>query len=156
MKIGIIVHSQSGFTLRFGKRIAEKLREAGHTIEVLELKTSGPVQPGAKDVAITNMPDCRPFDALLVGGPVLGFAASPAVLACIKGLQDVKGKKALPFVTMGFPFPGMGGKQATAQMGHALEAAGASVLPPCIIPKMFHDKVQLMERAACAIPALFA
>ena len=156
MNIGIIIHSQTGSTLNFGNLSASKLRESGHTVEVIELKTDGPVKPRAAQVVITNMPDCQQFDALLVGGPVWAFAASPVILACIKTLQGISGKKVLPFVTMGSPFPFMGGTQAIAQMSSALTSAGATVLPGTIIPKLFRNATRLMDTAAAAIPALFA
>jgi flavorubredoxin len=156
MNIGIIIHSKTGFTLGFGQRIASKLREQGHTVDVITLKTDGPVQPRSTDVVINNIPDCQPFDALLVGGPVWAFAASPVILACIKALRGISGKKILPFVTMGSPFPFMGGTQAIAQISSALTSAGATVLPGTIIPKLFRNVTQLMDTAASAIPASFA
>jgi flavorubredoxin len=156
MNIGIIIHSKTGSTLGFGQQIASKLRERGHTVEVIELKTDGPVQPRATNVVITNIPDCQPFDALLVGAPVWAFAASPVIIACIKALQGIAGKKVLPFVTMGSPFPFMGGTQAITQMSSALTSAGATVLPGTIIPKLFRNTTQLMDTAASAIPASFA
>lgn len=156
MNIGIIVHSQTGTTMDFGRRIAERLRAAGHEAEVIEIKSEGNVRPRAAKITITNIPDCRRFDAVLVGGPVWGFAASPVIIACIKALPGIAGKKALPFVTMGFPLPGMGGRQAIAGMSRALGEAGAKVLPGFIIPKMFHNVNQLMDTAAAAIPASLA
>jgi flavorubredoxin len=156
MNIGIIIHSKTGFTLGFGNRIASKLRERGHTVEMIELKTDGPVEPRAANVVITNMPDGRQFDAVLVGAPVWAFAASPVIIACIKALQGLSGKKVLPFVTMGAPFSFMGGTQAMAQIRSALTSAGAIVLPGTIIPRLFRNAVQLMDTAAAAIPTLFA
>lgn len=153
MKIGIVVHSQSGSTLKFGERIAEGLRKNGHSAEVVQLQC-GPVEPRAANVPIGNIPDGSKFDILLFGGPVLGFAASPAIMGCIQSLKGLSGKKVLPFVTMGFPLPSMGGKQAIAQMSGALRSAGADVLPGIIIPKMFHNKARMMEDKATEIAAL--
>lgn len=155
MNIGMIVHSQSGFTLGFAERIAGKLRAGGHAVEVIGLKTDSPTQPRATNVVVKNIPDCGRFDAVLVGGPVLGFAASPVVLTAIRALMGVSGKRVLPFVTQGFPFTSMGGKQAIAQMTGALNSVGAKVMPATIIPKMFHNRVQLMETAATQIVGMF-
>lgn len=157
MHLGIVVHSQTGTTLRFGERIAAKLREAGHTVDLVKLETDVPLKSGAVSAfKIVNLPDGGKFDALLVGGPVWGFSASPVIAAAVKDLKGIAGKKALPFVTMGFPLPGMGGRQAIAQMSGALTASGVKVLPGAIVMKMFHNPGKLMDEAAARIPAFFA
>lgn len=160
MHIGIIVHSQSGTTLGFGERVAAKLRESGHIVDLVVLKTDVPVKMGpprsAPAFKIVNLPDGHQFDALLVGGPVWAFSASPVIVAGIKALQGIAGKKVMPFVTMGLPFPGMGGRQAIALMSGALAASGATVMPGTIITKLFHNPGKLMDEAAARIPSLFA
>ncbi|MGE5599202.1 MAG: flavodoxin family protein [Bacteroidota bacterium] len=155
MNIGIVVHSQTGTTLRFGRVIAQHLQQAGHAVEMIELHAGEHIQPRAAEVAIANMPDPKRFDAMLFGGPVWAFAASPVIMACIKKMDGISGKKALPFATMGFPFRGMGGGRALAQMGKALAEKGAAVLPGAVVPKMFRNTARLMEEAAGRIPALF-
>ena len=159
MRIGIIVHSKTGITLGFGECIASKLRESGYTVDMVQLKTDVPVNAGsvrsAPKFTIVNMPDCKQFDALLVGGPVWALSASPVIFACIKALRDISGKKVLPFVTMGFPFASMGGKQAIAVMSSALAKAGATALPGIIIPHLFRDHNRLMEEAVSTIPSHF-
>lgn len=156
MNIGIIVHSQTGNTLKFGQKIAAKLQEAGHKVEVVELKTSGKIQPGGKNIIITNIPDCSRFDTLLIGGPVWGGAPTPVVITCINSLKGIKGKKVLPFVTHSFPFPSMGGKQAVSKMKKALCDMGASVLPEAIISRLFRNADRLMDDAASQILTQFS
>ena len=106
MKIAVIVHSKTGITLKLGNMFAESLRKKGHIVDVVELKTEPPVNSGtAKNhptFSITNLPDCKKYDALLVGGPVWAFSASPVIYEAVKGLKDVSGKKVVPFVSMGF------------------------------------------------------
>ncbi len=55
-----------------------------------------------------------------------------------------------------FPLPGMGGRQAIAQMSGALTASGALVLPGAIVMKLFHNPGKLMDEAAARIPSMFA
>lgn len=152
MQIGVIVHSKTGTTLKFAGLIASKLAEGNHSVDLVELKTAEPVVAGSakqrNNIRIVNMPDCAKYEALLVGGPVWGFAASPVIIGCIEKLQDIAGKKILPFVTMGFPLPGMGGKQAVKLMSITAAKAGAILLPGLIITKMFHDYNADMEKAA--------
>ncbi len=155
MKIGIIFHSKTGTTLGFGHLIGGMLREQGHQVELIDLQTDTPVNFGsvrsAPPFKVTNLPDGSKFDALLVGGPVWAFSASPVLYTAVKGLKNIKSKKVLPFVTMGFPLPEMGGKQAIALLNKELSASGATVLPGVIIPKMFHDYKKLMVEEALKI-----
>jgi len=159
MNIGIIVHSKSGTTLKFAKLIAEKLTEHKHEVDIIELKTDVPATGSVRQsnkFSIINIPDCTKYGALLLGGPVWGFAASPVIIRCIKELQGISGKKILPFVTMGFPFPSMGGKQAIKMMSEAAGSLGGIVLPGKIITKLFHDYHLEMEKVVSEIPKLLS
>ncbi len=157
MKIGIIVHSGTGTTLKFGEIIAAKLRKKGHKADIIRLATDIPVNGGsvrqASKFKITNIPDCSRFDAVLAGGPVWAFSASPVIVDCLKGLKNLSGKKLLPFATMGFPLPGMGGKQALALMSKTAAGAGAKVLPGAVACKLFHNIEGEMAKAAAEIAA---
>lgn len=158
MKIGIIVHSKSGTTLKFGKIIEKKLRDAGYPVELINLTTNVPVKAGSvrqnMDFIITNQPEAARYDVLLLGGPVWGFSASPVIINCINRLEGVSQKKVLPFVTMGFPFLCMGGKQAVKLMSKTLSKSGAEVLPGKIIPQLFRKVDLLMAEAAADILAM--
>lgn len=155
MLIGILVHSHSGFTLDFADRIAHKLREAGHSVEVTQLKPDGHVKANQKDVRIVNQPDCEKYDAVLVGGPVWVFDASPVAITCLRNLKGVEGKKLLPFVTMRLPFEWMGGTQAIESMRKAAEGTGAIVMPGVIAPRLFRRQDKLKESLAQTISQWF-
>lgn len=62
-------------------------------------------------------------------------------------MGDLQKKKVLPFVTMGFPFAGMGGKAAIKHMSKAIAEKNGNALPGIIIPKMFRKFDLLMEKA---------
>lgn len=157
MKIAILVHSKTGTTRRFADRIAERLRDDGHTIKLTHLETDVPVtSPTAgqkKKFAVTNLPDCDDSEAILVGGPVWGFAPSPVILQATRELGSLSGKRVLPFVTMGFPLRFMGGTQAIGLLSSTARQAGAEVLPGVIAPKMFHDQGREMDEGAKSIAA---
>jgi flavodoxin len=159
MKIAVIVHSKTGTSLKLGNMFAETLRKKGHSVDVVELKTDPPVSSGTvrnhPDFSITNLPDGGKYDALIVGGPVWAFSASPVVYEAAKGLKDVSGKKVLPYVCMGLPRESMGGKQAIALLSKTLAEKGANVLPGKIVPGLFHNREKLMENAASDITSLF-
>lgn len=143
MKTIIIVHSLSGTTLEFAKHIESQLKEKKHDIELIHLKTDPVIKGGSvrktAPFKFTNLPDINDYDLILLGGPVWAFSASPVVIAALEKLGNLSKKKFLPFVTMGFPFPAMGGKKAIALMSDKAGELGAMVLPGKIVPKLFHD-----------------
>ncbi|PKM90963.1 MAG: hypothetical protein CVU87_00135 [Firmicutes bacterium HGW-Firmicutes-12] len=155
MNIGITVHSQTGTTLKFAKIIEKELLKRGHTAEIIELKTDVPVNSGSvrnsKKFSILNIPDCADYDAVLFGGPVWAFSASPVLIACMKELKGLTHKKVIPFVTMGFTFSGLGGSQAIKLMSSMATNSGARVLPGKIVGKLFRNSTLLMEKSAVEI-----
>lgn len=158
MKIIIIVHSKTGTTRKFADLIADRLKEDGHSIKLVQIETDVPIKSGTvrrcKKFVITNLPDVTEYDTLLLGGPVWGFSASPVIIACINALGDLNGKKVLPFITGGFPFKFMGGKQAIALMSRNAADKKATVLPGAIVLKLFHDVDGDMNKAAGAISSV--
>lgn len=158
MKIIIIVHSKTGTTRKFAELIADRLKEDGHSIKLVQIETDVPIKSGTvrrcKKFVITNLPDVTEYDTLLLGGPVWGFSASPVIIACINALGDLNGKKVLPFITGGFPFKFMGGKQAISLMSRNAADKKATVLPGAIVLKLFHDVDGDMNKAAGAISSV--
>jgi flavodoxin len=130
MNIAIVIHTSSGHTLKFAQAIRDKLVSLGHEVDLTGLRTVGTVNTGIiplvrVNFSIKNPPELEEFDTVLVGGPVWGFKASPVIMRyLIEDVQNLKGKRALSFVTMG----GAGGGRALRMMNGELEAAGAEVL----------------------------
>ncbi len=153
MKIAVVVHSKTGNTWEFGGIIAETLKGKGHNVDVVRLETDVPVDtnPRSKQVfKFTNLPDACRYDAVVAGGPVWGFSASPVIMQAIKEL-NLDGKRFLPFVTQGLPVAALGGKQAISAMNKTAEAAGAQTLAG----KSAHMKNRkAMEEAAAQIANL--
>jgi len=158
MKIVIMVHSQSGTTMEFAERIAVKLKEKYQVVHLTKLETDPPIKSGSvrhtAPFNITNLPDIKEYDIILIGGPVWAFSASPIVVAAIEKLGNLSGKKVIPFVTMGFFHPSLGGNKAISLLGQKASAVGATVLPGKIIPKLFHDYKALFEKEATEIAKL--
>jgi flavodoxin len=158
MKIGIIVHSSTGTTRQFADKIADRLKADGHSTDLIQIETDVPVKSGTVrshgKFTITNLPDIKAYDTLLLGGPVWGFSASPVIIECMNALGDLNGKKVLPFVTHGFPFKFMGGKQAIALMSRNAANKRATVLPGAIISKLFHDFERDMDEAAGSVASI--
>lgn len=159
LNICIIVHSETGTTLKFGNMIAEKLRMNGHAVDVVNLETnprfSGVHMGKVQKFLITNIPDCSKYDILFIGSPVWAFSASPVIMDFIKSLGNITGKKVIPLATMGFPFAFMGGKRSLAMIGAEAAKKGAEILPGKVIPKMFRNPDALMEKYAMEISKFF-
>lgn len=151
MNICILVHSKTGTTLKFGKMIEDALRKKSHKVEFIQLETNQPVsmanQNQSNNFRIINLPSEKEFDAFLVGCPVWGFQPTPVVIAALKQLNKLSGKKFLPFVTQSFPFSFMGGKQAIAQMSSMAKNLGAVVLEGESVQRMCRNTQTLMKRA---------
>lgn len=147
MKIGIIIHTQSGHTAHFARAIAAKFNNKGHEAEIEMLRTSGQVSPGSRKFTIKNSPEVEQYDTILFGGPVWAFKASPVIMSYLSQLNRIKNKKVLSFVTMMFPFACMGGKQAINAMNQELIASGGDVLPGEILQFFFKANPQKMEQA---------
>jgi flavodoxin len=152
MHIGIIVHSQSGHTAGVAKAIAEKFRESGHEVDIKLLLTTGMARPGSKRFTICNAPDeeeIESFEAILFGGPVWGFKASPVIAEYLTWLKKLNNKKVLSFVTHGLPWPALGGNQAIKAMDSDLKASGGEVMPGEILHYFFGiNKTKLDEAIA--------
>lgn len=157
MKIAVIIHSKTGKTLKAGKSLAEKLKTKGHTVDVVELKTDPLVNTGSarshRKFIITNLPDCSIYDAVVVGGPVWAFSASPVIYEAVKAFKGLKGKKTAVFVTHGLPFAFMGGKQSARLLAKELINKGANIVLEKTIPNMNLDKN--IEKTASEIAAMF-
>jgi len=152
LNIGIIFHSSTGNTRALAQKIESKLIERNHSVTLRELKTDKPVKSGKQknDFTITNLPDCADYDAILVGSPVWAFSASPVVINAIESLQNISGKIALPFVTMGFPFPFMGGTSAIRDMNKHMNQKGAILRTGAIAPMLFRNFKKSIENASSA------
>ncbi|MFO7659957.1 MAG: hypothetical protein R6V77_03505 [Candidatus Cloacimonadaceae bacterium] len=151
MNIAIIYHSHSGSTEKLAKLVEVRLTEVGHAISLIKLQTDVPVIGGTirqpMNFKVTNLPELSTFDAYCIGGPVWAFGPNPVTYKAILQMDDLQKKNALPFVTMGFPLVGMGGKSALKHMSKAIAEKNGNPLPGIIVPKMFHNFDLEMEKA---------
>ncbi|OQB20475.1 MAG: NAD(P)H dehydrogenase (quinone) [Firmicutes bacterium ADurb.Bin182] len=125
MKIGIVVHSQTGNTLAVAKRIMAKLSASGHTVSLLRVSAINDDESDIGKIRLSEKPDIGEYDALLFGAPVRGFSLSPVMQAYLNGVGSFKGKKTACFMTQAFPFPWMGGNRALGQLVEICRSKGA-------------------------------
>ncbi|MDR0330647.1 MAG: hypothetical protein LBH93_02935 [Chitinispirillales bacterium] len=149
MKIGIVIHTNTGHTLKFAQAIRDKLTAKGHEVDITGLRTQGVISSGIIPIVRTNFsiknpPDLGEFDAVLIGGPVWAFKASPVIMRyLVEDVRTLKGKKALAFVTMG----GGGGDRALRMINEELEASAADVVEGEKLKYFFKFKAGALEAA---------
>jgi flavorubredoxin len=155
MKIGLVIHTQSGHTSEFARAIAAKFNSNGHDAEIDLIRTTGTVSPGARKFSLKNPPSVAEYEAVLFGGPVWAFKASPVIMTYLQQLKGLKNKKVMSFVCMGFPFPWMGGTQAIKAMDSELESSGGDVLEGEILHYAFKVNKEKMKSAVERIYSRF-
>lgn len=133
MKIGIIVHSQTGHTLSIAEQLQAKLATAGHSANIEKISPVDPKQTDPKKVKIEKLPDLSPYDALVLAAPVQAFSVSPVMKVYLLQLPSLNGKKVACLVTKGLPFKWTGGNHAISQIRSAVESKGGKVVETGII-----------------------
>ncbi len=132
MKIGIIVHSQTGNTLSVAQQLLEAFKAAGQTANIEKISSAhGTSDP--KNIKIEILPDLSAYDALVLAAPVQAFSVSPVMKAYLPQLPALNGKKVALFVTKGLPFNWTGGSKAISQMKSAVESKGGNVVGTSIL-----------------------
>ncbi|HZH93699.1 MAG TPA: flavodoxin family protein [Tissierellaceae bacterium] len=153
MKIGIVVHSMTGNTSLVAERIKNRLDQEGHELSLERLAIIGgedQTQSDPDKISIEPLKmNIEELDLLILGGPVRGFQASPAMKALLGRLEGLEGKDTMIFVTYAFPFNWMGGNSAIKQLRNMCTEKGANILFTGIIDwKNSKREVQIDSLAA--------
>ncbi len=149
MKIGIIVHSQTGHTYSVAQKLQEKLSAAEHEVKVERVTPIGEVNPSSKNIKFETLPDLDAYDALIFGAPVQAFSLSAVMKTYMNQIKSLNDKKVACFVTKGVPFNWTGGNKAISQMKKIIESQGGTVIGTGIV--IWRDKreeqiVELVEK----------
>ncbi len=133
MKIGLIIYSHTGNTLRVAEKIKVKLDEQSHNVTLEQIQISGdkPAQPGKFE--LTGIPAVDSYDALIVGAPVQAFSLNPVMKAYLAQLPKLEGKKVALFVTKQLPALWLGGTGSIKIMKQECESRGAKVIGSDIV-----------------------
>src|SRR4030042_2341636 len=127
MKIGIIIHTVSGKTGSFAVRLKDKLTEAGHTVNVEQIKPVEGWNFEKSKLKLSNNPDIGKYDALIFGAPVMAFSLSPVMEMYLNGIKSLEKKKTMLFVTKTLPFFWTGGYQSIAKLADLCAKKNADV-----------------------------
>lgn len=133
MKIGIIIHSQTGNTQSVAEKLQEKLLEAGHTVTIEKVRATNDNQLDIQKINLVKAPDISGYDVVIFGAPVRAFSLSPVFAAYLGHLGTLQRKTVVCFVTQFFPFAWMGGSRAIKQMKNFCELRGGRVISSGIV-----------------------
>lgn len=133
MKIGIVVHSQTGNTCEVAQKLQEKLSASGNEVEIQRVRMVGGDKPQGKDIKIENPPDVVKYDVLIFGAPVHAFSLAPAMKVYMEQIASLQDKKVACFVTKAMRFNWTGGTRAIGQMKKTCGSKGGIVYGTGII-----------------------
>lgn len=134
MKIGIIVHSQTGNTYSIALKLQEVLTKSGNDVEVKRVSMVGGDRPENKaKIQLEDPPDVTDFDGLIFGAPVHAFNLSPAMQIYLEQLPSLENKKIALFVTKGLRFEWTGGSRAIGQMKNLCQSKGGEIVGTGIV-----------------------
>lgn len=149
MKIGIIVHSQTGDTLLVGERLREKLQSDGHEVRLMRMQNlENEEAKNPTDVQLDSLPETKGYDALIFGAWVQGFTLCPGFIKYAEQLPDLGQAPVSCFLTQQFRYKWMGGNRAMSKMTTSLETKGAVVKSTAIINWSHKKREQQIEELA--------
>jgi flavodoxin len=148
MKIGVIVYSQSGHTLRVARALETALSEAGHDVTLEPIEPVGLTKPGLTDIPLQATPELAGYDALVFGTPTWGGAMASPMATYLAQLDTLADKPVACLVTGIFPAD-WGRNQNLAQMKETLEGLDATVVGTGSVGWLsFRRKRQIAETVA--------
>ncbi len=133
MKIGLIIHSVTGNTLKVAKQLQAALIEKGHEAELKEIKTIGKVRPGEAKANFTEVPALDGYEALVFGSHTEAFQLELTMTLYFKQVDSLANTKVACISTHQFPFKWMGGNSAVKKMKALCEDKGATVLGTAVV-----------------------
>lgn len=118
MKIGIIVYSQSGHTLTVAEQLVQTMRSEDCEAVIREIKAAQTEQKGPPNAnpELIQIPDITEYDIVIFGSPVQGFSLALPMVAYLRQIPSLQGKKVACFATQHLKHAWMGGNRAIQQM----------------------------------------
>jgi flavodoxin len=155
MKIGIIVHSQTGTTLSVAEKLKDRLSNGGHQVKLDRVIPKGEVKPGEKNIEFESKPGITGYDAYVFGGPVQGFSLSPVMKAYMDQIGSLNGKPVAFLVTKGLFFKWTGGNRAVRTMEKISSSKNGKILGSDIVVWMGKGREQRIGETVSRISGLF-
>lgn len=155
MKIGIIIYSSTGNTLFVAGKLKEELLSVGHYAEIEQVTAVDDKETKAERIRLKTAPKAGSYDALILGSPVRGGTLPPVMAAYLSGIEPLKGKRTVCFVTEFFPFSWMGGNQTIEQMKKVCSSKGADLTGTGIIQWSKRNRLARIDALAKELSKLF-
>lgn len=133
MKIGLIIHSVTGNTLKVANQLLTVLADKGHDVELKEIKTATKIKQGETKANFTELPELDGYDALVFGSHTEAFQLELTMKLYFKQLKSLKDCKVACISTHQFPFAWLGGNSAVNMMKSMCEEKGATVLGTAVV-----------------------
>ncbi len=133
MRIGIVIHSETGNTLQVAERLRQHLQEDGHAVELIRLAADQPKPTPRLPVTLQSVPDVSGMDGLILGAPVWAFALSPVMRAWLEQMKAAPGIAVAIFLTHAMPVRWMGANRAMDQALEACESKGFRVIDTAFV-----------------------
>ncbi len=152
MRIGIIVHSKTNNTYSVANKIAERLKNAGHTATVERVEPEK--YTSEQNIKLKTKPDIGGYDMLVFGAPVWGFSLSPVMREYLSQLEGQRVCTASGFVTQQLPFSWMGGNRAIMQMRKLCAALEINMVKTGVVNWTNKKKDEQIEQIVTSFSAI--
>lgn len=148
MKIGIIVHSQSGNTYSVAEKLKEGLAKEGHQVTLSRIRNRKEPKElqKPKDIELDRVPETEGYDVLIFGAWVQAFSLCPGFIAYLDHVPALEERKVLCFVTQHFPFKWMGGSRALRKMSKLIEVKGGRIGKTAVVNWSAKGRNQQIDR----------
>ena len=127
MKIGIVVHSNSGHTLTVAEQLRDRLAADGLDVTLHQVEAAKLARPGSTSVSLRRRLALDGYDKLAIGSPVNGGSVSGPMATFLDGVPSLEGQH-VAFVVTHFFRLGWGAEQAIEQMTELYESKGGTVI----------------------------
>lgn len=128
MKVGLIIHSVTGNTLKVAKELETVLLRKGHEVELKEIKTAKKINFGETTAEFIELPSLDGYDAIVFGSHTEAFQLEQAMKLYFTQIKSLKDVKVACISTHQFPFKWLGGNSAVKKMVSLCKEKGAEVL----------------------------
>jgi flavodoxin len=142
MSVEILVHSQTGHCLSVAEILAGLARSAGHRTSLTRIIPSDEKETDPAKLSITPVPQDAGADLYVIGAPVHGFSATPAIRKAVAQMPFLDGKRVVLFATEFLP---IGGTHTLKQLEQDVADQGGQVVATGIIHWERKDREEQIE-----------
>ncbi len=153
MKIGLIIHSQTGHTLEVAEKLVVMLQNKGHQVELVHIKSE---KPAAEKAPLPlQLPNIDAYEGIVFGSHVEAFQLAAPMKLALDKLTTLKGKTIGCLVTQQLKKPWLGGSWASMKMSKICESKEGLVKAVTSIQWSAHDRDELINHALQTLTKAF-